>query len=332
MSYQYCMPFGESFKEPQRAAIGADLGGTKMAIGVVDSGQNVLHRGTERTLGLELDELLETLERELREALDACPDAVGIGIGIPCTIDRERGLAIASVNLPIANVPIRDLMAERFDIPVFIDNDANVAALAEHRFGVAKGTQNVVLLTIGTGIGGGLVLGGELYRGSTGAGVELGHMVIDENGPRCQGNCPNHGCVEALASGTALGRAGRLAAETHPDSALGQALTRGDEISGRTVTDAAIAGDGIAVEVLAGVGRHLGVALASYANIFEPDVIVIGGGAAASGELLLEPARRELRARALAPMNETRVALAALGPHAGMIGAAAMALEESAPS
>jgi glucokinase len=313
-----------------RAAIGADLGGTKMAVGVVDEGQKVLHRGTEPTLGLELDELLDTLERELREALEACPDAVGVGIGIPCTIDRERGLAITSVNLPIADVPIRDLMAERMGMPVFIDNDANTAALAEHRFGAAKGTRNLVLLTIGTGIGGGLVLEGELYRGTRGAGVELGHVVIDENGPRCQGNCPNHGCVEALASGTAMARAGRIAAEAHPGSALGQALARGDEITGKTVNDAAIAGDGIAVEIVAGIGRHLGVALASFANIFEPDTIVIGGGAASAGELLLEPARRELRSRALAPMNETPVVAAALGPEAGMVGAATMALEELA--
>ena len=312
-----------------RVAIGADLGGTKMAIGAVDSDRQVLHRGTEPTTGLELDALLETLERELREALEACPDVGAIGLGVPCTIDREKGLAIASVNLPIVGVPIRDLIAERLGLPVFVDNDANVAALAEHRFGAGRGARNVVLLTIGTGIGGGLILNGELYRGTIGAGAELGHMVIDENGPRCQGNCPNHGCVEALASGTALGRAGRIAAEAHPDSRLGSDLAKRGEITGRDVTEAAIAGDGIAVEVVAGIGRHLGVALASYANIFEPDVIVIGGGAAAAGDLLLEPARRELRNRALPPMNQIKVAPAELGPDAGMIGAAAMAIEEA---
>jgi glucokinase len=258
------------------------------------------------------------------------PGALAIGLGIPCTIDRKRGLAISAVNLPIVNMPIRDLMTERLGLPVEIDNDGNVAALAEHRWGAARGAKNAVLLTIGTGIGGGLIVNGEVYRGSTGAGAELGHVVIDENGPRCQGNCPNHGCVEALASGTALGRAGRLAAETHPTSALGQALARGEVIDGRLVTEAGLAGDGIAVEVIGGIGRHLGVALASFANIFEPDMIVIGGGVAAAGELLLEPARREVRARALKPMNETRVEPAALGPDAGMIGAAAMALEESA--
>ena len=234
------------------------------------------------------------------------------------------------MNLPIVDVPVRDLIAERLGLPTFVDNDANLAALAEHRFGAGRDAHNLVLLTIGTGIGGGLVLSDQLYRGSTGAAAELGHVVIDENGPRCQGNCPNHGCVEALASGTALARAGAIAAHHHPESALGRAHAETGEITGKTVTDAALSGDGIATEVMAGIGRHLGVALTSFANIFEPDVIVIGGGVAAAGELLLEPARRELRARALAPMNATPVVLAELGAEAGMIGAAEMALEENA--
>ena len=313
-----------------RAAIGADLGGTKMAIGVVDSAQEVLHRSTERTYGRDLDELLDELEAELREAVAACPQAEAIGLGIPSTVDRERGIAIGSVNLPLAGVPIRDLISERLDLPIFVDNDANVAALAEHRFGAARGTTNAIMLTIGTGIGGGLILGGELYRGSTGAAAELGHVVIDQAGPPCQGTCPNRGCVEVLASGTALGRDGTLAAEAHAGSALGKALARGDEIDGRFVTEAAIGGDGIAVEVVATIGRRLGVALSSLANVFEPDVIVVGGGASAAGDLLLVPAREQLRARALPPMNETPVRAAALGPGAGMIGAAEMALEESA--
>ena len=298
-----------------------------MAVGVVDAQPKIHWRSTETSAGLTLDELMDTLERELRSALDAHPDVESIGLGVPCTIDRERGLAITSVNLPIVNVPIRDLIAERLDVPTYIDNDGNVAALAEHRFGVGRDTRNLVLLTIGTGIGGGLVLEGEVYRGTIGGGAELGHVVIDENGPKCQGNCPNHGCVEALASGTALGRAGALAAQTHPDSALGQALAADGEITGKTVTEAALAGDGIAVEVVGGIGRHLGAALASFANIFDPDVIVVGGGVAAAGELLLGPARREVRARALPPMNEVKVALAELGPDAGMIGAAELALE-----
>jgi glucokinase len=300
-----------------------------MAVGVIDSDQNILHRVTEPTAGLTLDELLATLERELRESVEACPGVEAVGVGIPSTIDRERGVAVTSVNLPIVDVPIRDLIADRVDLPVFIDNDANTAALAEQRFGAGEGATNMVLLTVGTGIGGGLVLNGDLYRGTTGAGVELGHMVIDENGPECPGNCPNHGCVEAFVSGKALGAAGALAAIDAPDSALGKALAEEREIDGRLVTEAAVAGDAAAIDVFARVGRHLGVALASYANIFEPDVIVVGGGVITAGELLLGPARQELRDRALPPMNGTPVLAAELGPDAGMIGAAAMALEEN---
>jgi glucokinase len=299
-----------------------------MAVGVVDSERNVLYQATERTFGRDLDDLLDELETELRDARRACPEAESIGIGIPSTIDRERGIAVSSVNLPIVDVPFAEVMEKRLGIPTSVDNDANLAALAEHRFGAAKGAANAVLLTIGTGIGGGLILGGEPYRGTTGGAAELGHIVIDQAGPPCQGNCPNRGCVEVLASGTALAREGRVAAETHPGSALGKALAEGTEIDGRFVTAAAIEGDGIAVEVVATIGRRLGVALSSIANIFDPDVIVIGGGVAAAGDLLLEPAREELRSRALPPMNDTPVRAAALGPLAGMIGAATMALEE----
>jgi glucokinase len=210
---------------------------------------------------------------------------------------------------------------------VFVDNDANVAALAEHLYGAGRRAQNVVLLTIGTGIGGGLVLNGEVYRGSTGAAAELGHIVIEEDGPPCQGNCPNHGCVEALASGTAIAKAGKQAAERDPDSALGKALAKGP-IAGRTVTELALAGDRPAREVIAQAGRHIGVALSSLANIFDPDVFVIGGGVSTVGDLLLDPALEELRSRALPPQNERPVKLAELGPDAGMIGAAAMALIE----
>jgi glucokinase len=315
--------------EPGSAiAIGADLGGTKLLVGALDSDQRLLHRGQESSHGRTTEEVFELLEQEVREALDAAPGAAAVGIGIPATIDHRRGVAINAVNLPLVDVPVRDRMQERLGLPVFIDNDANTAALAEFLYGAGREAENMVLLTIGTGVGGGLVLGGRLYRGSTGAGAELGHVVIDANGPPCQGTCPNHGCVEAFASGTAIGREGRAAAATYPDSALGQAAAEGRTVDGRVVTESALAGDEAAIEVLATVGRHLGVALSSFANIFDPDVIVIGGGASASGDLLLDPAREELRSRALPPMNEVPVVLASAGPDAGMIGAAAMAMAE----
>jgi glucokinase len=306
-------------------AIGVDLGGTKLLLGVLDPASKVVWESRERSTGHGETDLVELLVREVEEARAERGGVEAVGLGIPATIDHENGLAVSAVNLPIDNLPVRDLVAERIGLPVFVDNDANLAALAEHLFGAAQGTRNALLLTVGTGIGGGLILGGELYRGATGAGAELGHVVIEMDGPHCQGNCPNHGCVEAFASGTALGREGHEAAEREPDSALGRLLAGGAEIDGRAVTDAALAGDEVAVDVVALIGRRLGVALSSFANIFEPETIVIGGGVMAAGELLLEPARRELRARALPPMNRAPVVAAQLGYDAGMIGAASMA-------
>jgi glucokinase len=306
-------------------AIGVDLGGTKMLLGVVDADANVAWESREASTGQSEDELVELLVREIEQARSARSGVEAIGMGIPATIDHDRGVAMSAVNLPIEDLPIRDLLRERTGLASFVDNDANVAALAEHLYGAARGTENAVMLTIGTGIGGGLILGGEIYRGSTGAGAELGHVAIQMDGPACQGNCPNRGCVETLASGTALGREGRAAAESEPDSALGGLLAEGEEIDGKAVTEAALAGDETAIGVVALIGRRLGVALASFANIFEPEVIVIGGGVIAAGELLLEPARGELAARALPPMRGIPVVAAQLGQDAGMIGAAAMA-------
>jgi glucokinase len=306
-------------------AIGVDLGGTKMLLGVLDPDSKVVWESRERSTGHDESDLVELLVHEVEEARTERGGVEAVGLGIPATIDHDKGLAVSAVNLPIDNLPVRDLVAGRIGLPVFVDNDANLAALAEHLFGAAQGTRNAVVLTVGTGIGGGLILGGELYRGATGAGAELGHVVIAMDGPRCQGNCPNHGCVEAFASGTALGREGREAAAREPDSALGRLLADGAEIDGRAVTEAALAGDEVAIATLALIGRRLGVALAGFANIFEPETIVIGGGVMAAGDLLLEPARRELEARALPPMNKTPVVPAQLGYDAGMIGAAAMA-------
>jgi glucokinase len=304
--------------------IGVDLGGTKMLVGAL-AGTEVLWESREASTGQSEDELVELLVREVSEARDARPNATAVGLGIPATIDHDKGVAVSAVNLPLSELPIRELVSERVGLPVFVDNDGNVAALAEYLHGAAQGKPNTVMITVGTGIGGGLVLGGEVYRGSTGAGAELGHVVIQADGPPCQGNCPNHGCVEALASGTALGREGLAAAESSPDSALGKLLAAGETVDGRAVTDAALAGDAVAVGVFELIGSRLGVACSSFANVFQPDAIVVGGGVIAAGELLLEPARRELRARALNPMNRTPVLAATLGNDAGMIGAAALA-------
>src|SRR5207302_5882379 len=166
-----------------------------------------------------------------------------VGFGIPSLMDQRTGTAVIAVNLDLADIPFGDVMAERLGLPVFVDNDSNVAALAEHRAGAAQGADEAVVLTIGTGIGGGLILRGELYRGAIGAAAELGHTVIDMDGPPCQGNCPNHGCVEALASGTALAREALGIARDRPPSGPGAALTAGRALTGRLVTELAHDGD-----------------------------------------------------------------------------------------
>ncbi len=310
--------------------IGVDLGGTKMLVGALDADSNVLWESREASTGQSEDELVELLVREVGEAKQSRPNVEAVGLGIPATVEHETGIARSAVNLPLEDLPIRDLAAERTGLPVFVDNDANVAALAEHLYGAARGAEYAVMLTIGTGIGGGLILGGEIYRGATGAGAELGHTAIEVDGPACQGNCPGHGCIETLASGTALGREGKAAAEGAPDSALGERLAAGEEIDGKAVTEAALAGDETARRVFDLIGSRLGVALTSFANIFEPEVFVIGGGVIPAGDLLLEPARRELAARALPPMKKIPVVAAELGSDAGMIGAAALARTELA--
>jgi len=307
------------------ATIGVDLGGTKMLVGVVDGRGETVHRRVATSAGLSGDALLELLDAEVRIAIESHPDVVAIGLGVPCIVDADRGICLNSNHLPLIEVPLKERVAELTGLPVALDNDGNAAAVAELERGAARGATNVVLLTIGTGIGGGLILGGRPYHGSRGAAAELGHVVVDINGPPCQGNCPNHGCIESIASGTALRIEAEFAVAEYPESALARAAAEGAEVDGRLVTELAQAGDPTSIDVLDTLGRRLGVALSGLANIFDPDVFVIGGGVMAAGDLLLGPAREEFAARALTPQNETPVRAAALGPDAGMIGAAILA-------
>jgi glucokinase len=276
---------------PPRRIIGVDMGGTKLLAGAVDDELSV-HFRTQRSLtGLDQTQLLDVAVEAVEEVrASAEGDVAAVGFGIPSLMDSRTGMARLAVNLPLVDIRFGDVMTERLDLPVFVDNDANAAVLAEHRAGAAVGCTDVVLLTIGTGIGGGLILEGKLYRGATGAGAELGHMVIDMDGPPCQGNCPNRGCVEALASGTALAHEARLAAADNPDSGLGRALADGYDLTGPLVTELAHDGDPTAIGVLELIGTRLGVAISSFVNIFNPQVVVIGGGVMAAGDLFLNPA------------------------------------------
>lgn len=309
--------------------IGVDLGGTKLLAGAVDAALDVHHRAYRLAPATGTAAVLDAVGGIVEEARAAADgDVLGVGFGIPSLFDRERGIAVSTVHLPIRDLPFRDLMAERLGLPVWVDNDANVAMLAEHRFGAARGHDHALLLTLGTGIGGGIVVNGNLVRGAVGSAGELGHMVIDFDGPRCQGNCPSRGCLEALCSGSALGRDAIAAAERHPASPLGQALAAGRPVTGALVTELAHDGDPVATGVIRRIGEFLGIGISSLANIFNPSVVVVGGGVIAAGDLLLDPAREVLAARALSPSRETaRIVPARFGAESGMLGAAALALE-----
>jgi glucokinase len=313
----------------QMESIGADLGGTKLAVGVVDGRPEARWSEEVPSKGYSQEEVVDLLARQINKAQEARPAASAAGVGVPAQIDYERGIAIASNNLDIEDLPVRDLLAEKVTVPVAIDNDGNLAMLAEALYGAAKGARHALLLTLGTGIGGGIWLNGEIYRGATGAGAELGHFVVDIDGEPCPGSCPNRGCIEAMASGTAIGRLGREAADQHPESELGRKLAESGTVDAKDVEAAARAGDEAAVGAVELSGRYLGQALVGLSNIFQPEVIVLGGGAIAFGEMLIAPARREVERYALNPMNKTRVVAAELGPAAGMIGAAAFGRMEA---
>jgi len=314
---------------PARRTIGVDLGGTKLLAGAVDPRLGVHHRAQRTVTGLDQRALLDVAVDAVTEARESAgAEVAAVGFGIPCLIDRRTGIAMIGINTPLADIAFADVMAERLGLPVFVDNDGNAAAIAEHRAGAAQGASEAVVLTIGTGIGGGLILRGEPYRGGVGAAAELGHIVIDFNGPKCQGNCPNHGCVEAFASGTALAREARRLAAERPESGLARAQRAGRELAGPLVTELAHDGDPAAVEAIELIGSRLGIAIASLVNIFNPQVVVIGGGVIAAGELLLAPVRAVVAERTLPAAREgLQIVPARFGVEAGMIGAAALAFD-----
>ncbi len=309
--------------------IGVDLGGTKLLAGLVDRELGVRRRERRAAPAEDAETLLAAVVAAVEDVrAGAGADVRAVGFGIPCVIDAETGVAVSSTHLPLAGIAFAEVMAERLGLPAYVDNDANLALLAEHAHGAAQGARNAVMLTLGTGIGGGLVIDGRIYRGARGAAAELGHMIVWADGPACGPGCPSRGCLEAVASGTALTRAARRAAAEHPDRGLGRALAAGREVDGPLVTELALAGDPSARAVLAEIGRWLGIGLVNLTNIFNPEVIVIGGGVIAAGELVLGPAREVLAERGLAfPGGHVRVAAAHFGVESGMLGAAVLAYD-----
>jgi glucokinase len=306
--------------------IAVDLGGTKLLAGVLNEDGVVVKRTVRPTAVQSQDALLQELDGAIEELLE--DDVSAIGVGLPSTIDQRVGRAVSSVNIPLAGIDFREHLTTRFGLPAAIENDANAAALAEHRFGAGRGSRHMVMLTLGTGVGGGLILNGELYRGAVGAAGELGHITLDLDGPPCQGTCPGFGHLEALASGTATDQLAQKLATERPDGDLGRADAEGRPVDARLAVDLAAEGPGDARELLERVGFILGTGIASFVNVFNPELVVVGGGFAEAGELLLDSARRVVAGRALPPAkDEVRIVRAQLGSEAGLIGAALVAFD-----
>jgi glucokinase len=296
---------------PEPRVIGVDLGGTKILAGRLDRDGNVeRHRETITPLASQ-DELLAGLDTAVEALLD--DDVVALGLGIPSRLDGKTRQAQGSVNIPLGQLDLRGRMAERFGLPAGVENDANAATYAEFRFGAGRDVDSMVMLTLGTGCGGGVVIDGSLYRGW----AEFGHIVIDYDGIPCQGSCSGRGHLEPYVTGLA---ATKLAQEAF-----------GPAVDAHRLVRLAREGEARAIEILEGMGRRLGAGIGSLVNIFDPELVVIGGGFAAAGDFLLEPAREVMRREALAPEGErVRIVRAELGTAAGLIGAGLVAFDAAA--
>jgi glucokinase len=312
---------------PERPrAIGIDIGGTKIAAGVVTLDGRIVQRALVPTPMDDESATVSAMLRAIEELRVRDPGVEAIGVGAAGLVEWPSGRIRWAPHNAYRQLPLRRLLYEATGLPTVVDNDANAAALAEARFGAGVRSQDLVLLTVGTGIGGGLVLGGQVYRGSAGLGAEVGHMIVDPYGDPCA--CGNFGCLEAMASGSALGRAGREAAEAEPGGRLAQLAGGPEKVSGEVVFQAAREGDPTARELFERLGFWLGVGIASLVNIIDPDLVVIGGGLVATGDLLLVPTRASveryvfgLEHRELPPVVPAR-----LGSDAGLVGAASLAL------
>ncbi|HEU4867020.1 MAG TPA: ROK family protein [Actinomycetota bacterium] len=307
-----------------RYSLGVDIGGTKILGAVVDEEGTIISKTrvpTDREEGV--DALPEAVDLFLAEATKPIE---AIGLAVAGFVEYPSGRILFAPNLSFSNPDIGEDLSREYGLPVVVENDANAAAWAENRFGAGRGSLNMLMVTVGTGIGGGVVLDGRLYRGSRGFAAEFGHMPVTLDGPAC--NCGSRGCLEAVASGTALGRMARERVVDYPDSeVLRIAKGRVEDITGATVGRAADTHDPFAIELLWDLGTLLGVGLAGLAKAFDPELIVVGGGVLEEGESILGAAREELGARYKGQVDPPPVVSASLGNDAGVVGAAQLSLE-----
>lgn len=305
--------------------VGVDIGGTNIAAAIVNEEGKILYKRSNptnadrRPNGI-LDVIISTI-KELMENTELSREVKGIGIGVPGVCNIEKGIVEFAPNLFWNDVKIVEIMEKKFSLPTYIDNDANAAALGEAWCGAGKGKKNIVCITLGTGVGSGLILNGEIYHGAKNGAGELGHITVVEDGPKC--NCGNNGCLEALAAAPAILKAGKEAIVNGKETLLTEIDL--ESLTTKDIFDGAKKGDRVCLDIVNQVANHLGLALANVVNILNPEQIIIGGGVAAAGDILFNPLKDIIRKRALKGLFDgLEIVKAQLGNDAGIVGAAAL--------
>lgn len=313
----------------EKFVVGVDLGGTKISTALSNLNGEVISQTTVPTNANEgeipvLNRIIESIDKVIKDGNATYKDVKGIGIGIPGALNVEEGIILFTPNVPFKNFNIVEPIKKKFEIPVFIDNDANVATIGEYMFGAGKGFKDVIFITISTGVGGGAILNGNIYRGNTSNALEIGHMTVAPGGPRC--NCGNIGCVEATSSGTAIAKRGQEALSSKVETSL----RKYDNVTSYEVFVEAAAGDVVCKEIIENAMNYLGIAVANTVSIFDPAVIIIGGGVSKAGDIVFETIRKVVDKRCFKSMAESvKIVPAGLGTDAGVIGAVALALLET---
>lgn len=310
----------------KKYVVGLDLGGTKIYTALVDLNGTIIKEKVVETLAFEgeeavinrmmdtIDYVIEGTDKELIKA---------IGIGAPGALDLKEGIVMESPNLPFENFELVGKIRARYDLPTYLDNDANVATLGEYRFGAGKGTENMIYMTVSTGIGGGAILNGKIFRGSTGNALEIGHTTISQERTRC--GCGNLGCAESLASGTAIGKIAKEAVNSNAETSL----KNYDDVTSKEVFMEAAKGDRVAKEILNTSLTYLGITVANVITSFDPEKVVIGGGVINGGDIVLETVKEEVAKRCMKVfVDSCSIEKAKLGGQAGVLGAAALAIME----
>jgi glucokinase len=313
----------------KKYVIGIDLGGTKINGALADLKGKVISQHiipTNASEGEEkvLNRIFQVIEKVLSDANKTAEDIKAIGIGSPGPLDAKKGIIISTPNLPFDNFELVKPIKEKFNIPAYLDNDANVAAIGEHIFGAGKGTENMVFVTVSTGVGGGAIINGKIYRGNTCNALEIGHTTLEKDGPRC--NCGNYGCVEALASGTAIGKRAKEAVGRGEETSL----KNYKELTSYEVFKEAKKGDKVASGILDSCLNYLGICIANIIDSFDPEMVIIGGGVSHGGSIVFDKVNEVVKQRCFESMaNSCLIVPAGLGTDSGVIGAVALAITES---